>query len=327
MPLTLCCLVFAALSLPLPVIVSALEVPDSFTAWVDDLREEALAIGIRREIFDGIFADLKPVPQVLELDRNQPEFKETLEQYLQRRVTPARIKEGRRLLSRHRGLLDAIYRQYGVAPCFLVALWGIETNFGSITGDFPVIAALATLAHDGRRSAYFRPEVLAALRIVDGGLLEPTQMKGSWAGAMGELQFLPSVYRRYGVDFNSNGRIDVWKEPGDIFASGANYLRQSGWRSDEGWGMEVVLPAGFDKQRVGMSGEKNMQEWHVLGVRTATGGMLPAVNAEAAIVLPDGPEGRTFLVYHNYTVLLKWNRSHLFAVGVCLLADQLQGDR
>jgi membrane-bound lytic murein transglycosylase B len=296
---------------------------DEFSDWLKDFQQEVLVAGISRQTVDEALNGLSPIAKVVALDRNQPEFKLTLDTYLSRFVSAARIENGKQLLQDNRVLLEKIHHQYGVQPCFLVALWGIETNFGQITGDFPIIPALVTLVYDGRRRDFFKRECLAALRLVDDGVLQLTQMKGSWAGAMGELQFLPSVFARYAVDFNRNGRIDVWQERGDIFASGANYLRASGWRKDQAWGVEIALPSGINKELLGLSNPQEVKAWQDLGIRQLDGRPLPHVLAPAAIIQPDGAAGRSFLVFPNYQVLLIWNRSHYYAIGVGMLADSL----
>jgi len=301
--------------------------PEPFSMWLKDFHKEAIAAGISRQTVDEAFTGLTPIAKVIALDRNQPEFKLTLDAYLARVVSAARIKKGRQLLQDNLVLLEEIHRQYGVQPRFLVALWGIETNFGLTTGEFPIIPALVTLVYDGRRRDFFKRECLAALRLVDDGVLQPTQMKGSWAGAMGELQFLPSVFARYAVDYNGNGQIDVWRERGDIFASGANYLRGSGWQQDQGWGIEITLPPDIGREPLGQSQVKDIDTWQALGVRRLDGRSLPHILAPAAIIQPDGAAGRSFLVFPNYQVLLIWNRSHYYAIGVGMLADSFLVDK
>jgi membrane-bound lytic murein transglycosylase B len=299
------------------------ESPD-FSTWLKGLQQEAIAAGISRPTVAAALTDLKPIARVVALDRNQPEAKLTLAEYLSRVVPTARIEKGRRLLQDNRLLLEEIYRQYGVQPRFLVALWGIETDFGRTTGNFPVVGALATLAYDSRRSDFFRRECLAALRLVDNGVLRLSEMNGSWAGAMGAMQFLPSVFARYAVDYDGNGRIDVWQDLGDIFASAANYLRAAGWHGTHGWGYEIVLPSDFRLDPVEDSRMKTITAWQNLDVKRLDGQPLPEDWGPAAIIQPDGPAGRSFIVFDNYHVLLTWNRSDLYAIGVGLLADQLR---
>ncbi len=310
-----------------PANAGAAESSDGFSIWLKGFQQEALAAGISRKTVDEALFGLTPIAKVISLDRNQPEFKLTLDDYLDRVVSAARIEKGRKLLRENRVLLEEIHRQYGVQPRFLVALWGIETDFGRITGDFPVISALVTLVYDGRRRDFFKRECLAALRLADDGVLQLAQMKGSWAGAMGELQFLPSVFARYAVDYNGNGQIDVWQERGDIFASGANYLRASGWRQDQEWGVEIALPADMDQELLGLAKVKEINDWQDLGVRRLDGRPLPPAMAPAAIIQPDGTSGRSFLAFPNYQVLLIWNRSHYYAIGVGLLADSFPSTR
>src|SRR5262249_17693609 len=215
----------------------------SFATWLQDLRTEALTLGIRAKTLDAALTGLQPLPRVIELDRKQPEETLTYAQYLERNLPAARVQKGLRLLNEHRTLLQEIGSKYGVPPGVIVALWGMESDFGRRAGDFPVLAALATLAYDGRRSALFRRELLEALRIVDAGYVRPEAMTGSWAGAMGQNQFMPSSYLKYAVDYYGNGRPDIWTKLADVFASTANYLARSGWRERETWGHSVVLPA------------------------------------------------------------------------------------
>ena len=224
----------------------AAETRPPFAEWVAGFRADARAAGIRDSTLDRALAGVEPIPRVIELDRRQPEFTLSFREYMDRVVPPARVERGRQRLVEHRPLLDQISAKYGVQARFLVAFWGIETDFGRQTGGFPVIAALATLAYDGRRSAYFRKELIYALEIVDKGHVAPEKMIGSWAGAMGQTQFMPSSFRTFAVDHDGDGRIDLWNSRPDVFASAANYLKRSGWKGDETWGRPVKLPAGFD---------------------------------------------------------------------------------
>ena len=297
----------------------------SFTAWLQDLRAEAMTLGIRAQTLDRALTGLQPLPRVIELDRKQPEETLTYAQYLERMLPASRVQKGLRLLNEHRALLQEIGTKYGVPPGVIVALWGMETDFGRMAGHFPVIAALATLAYDGRRSALFRRELLDALRIVDAGYVRPEAMTGSWAGAMGQNQFMPSSYLQYAVDYNGDGRPDIWATLADVFASTANYLARSGWQERATWGHRVVLPAGFEAPSTNGQMSKPRTAWQVLGVRRADGGILPDGPELAWLVLPGGVTGPAFLVYQNYQVLLKWNRSAYFALTVGQFADQLAG--
>ena len=238
-------------------------------------------------------------------------------------ISDTRVRKGRENLKRYNRLLQTVAGRYGVQPRFLVALWGVETDFGRVTGSFPVIQALATLAYDPRRSNFFRKELLASLHILESGFLTLAELRGSWAGAFGGLQFLPSVFRRYAVDFNGDNRIDIFKDHGDLFASGANYLSRSGWRDDQTWGRQVRLPAGFGRDDIGLAVKKTIPQWQSLGVRRQNGMDLPGRNLTASIIIPDQGDQRAFMVYNNFEVLLKWNRSFYYATAVGLLSDRL----
>lgn len=296
---------------------------EDFAVWLQDMRAEALAAGISPALLDEAFADLQPHERVVELDRRQPEFTQRFEDYIAQRVTEARIAEGRRMLETYPTWLKRISERYGVQPRFLVALWGIESNYGRHTGNFSVIQSLATLAYEGRRGAYFRGELLEALRIVDAGHIPLARMKGSWAGAMGQAQFMPSTFRNYAVDGDGDGRIDIWSSVPDVLASAANYLSRLGWRDDQTWGRAVRLPKGFDESHAGLATSKPLSEWQRLGVRRLDGSALPRRDLSASLLLPEGTTGPAYLVYGNFRVLMTWNRSTAFAVTVGTLADRL----
>jgi len=296
-----------------------------FSEWLEGLRQEARAKGISEAILHEALDDLHPIPRVIELDRRQPEFTQSFWRYLDARVTEGRIERGRMLLELHAELLDSIEKQYGVQPRFLVAFWGLETNFGDYLGSFPVIGSLATLAHDPRRSDFFRSELLAALSILDDGHITAKEMFGSWAGAMGQPQFMPSTFVRFAVDADGDGRRDIWHSLPDVFASAANFLSESGWRGDKTWGREVKLPPGFNLELTGLEIEKTLAAWQVLGVKKVNGNDLPRVNIKASLILPAGHAGPAFLVYNNYRTTLQWNRSDLYAIAVGHLADRIAG--
>lgn len=296
---------------------------DDFEKWLGDLRYEALQDGVSATTIEQALTTITPNQLVLSLDRNQPEFKLTLKAYLDRVISPTRIRKGRAKLDEQSELLTEVARRYGVQPRFLIALWGIETDFGRVLGSLPVVESLVTLAYDPRRSAFFRSELLHALHLVDDGLATFTSLEGSWAGAFGGLQFLPSVYRRYAQDFNGNGKINIWQESGDLFATGANYLKRSGWHFDQTWGRQVLLPKGFDRALTGLGTQKKIAEWQMLGVRRDNGADLPTRDLNASIVVPDADDPRAFLVYDNFSVLLKWNRSLYYGVAAGLLSDDI----
>ena len=297
----------------------------AFDAWLDGIRRDAAAAGISQATIEVALTGLVPIERVLELDRRQPEFTRTFWSYLDRAVTRDRIARGRTLVAKHGELLRQIQRRYNVQPGYLVAFWGLESNFGKHTGGFSVIAALATLAYDARRGAFFRAQLLDALRILDQGHVSMAEMEGSWAGAMGQLQFIPSTFVNYAVDFDDDGRRNIWTDLPDVFASAANYLSSIGWRGDEKWGREVRLPADFDWELAGLKLRKSLGEWRRLGVRRADGSALPVADISGAIVAPGGHKGPAFLVYGNFDKILNWNRSLLYAIAVGHLADRIAG--
>ena len=296
--------------------------------WLENLRVEARAAGVSSATLAAALAEVKePLPRVIDLDRKQPEFTQSLAEYVAALVSEKRIANGRSMMSRYPTWLGRVERKYGVQRRFIVALWGIETNYGEHTGSFPVIQSLVTLAHDGRRSAYFRKELLDALHILDAGHIRLENMKGSWAGAMGQCQFMPSSFRHYAAEADGDGRIDIWNSVPDVLASAANYLKQVGWQDDQTWGRPVTLPAKFDFSLVGLKTKLPLSRWQSLGVRRSNGGALPRRDLNASLILPDGPGGQAYLVYDNFRVLLAWNRSNAFAVAVGTLADQLADQR
>jgi membrane-bound lytic murein transglycosylase B len=297
-----------------------------FEQWLGGLREEALSKGISATTFDRAFKGVAPIPRVIELDRKQPEFTLTLDQYLSSVVPLRRVIIGRHKLAENRKLLDKVAAKYGVQPRFIVAFWGIETDYGRLTGGYSVIAAIATLAYDGRRSDFFRSQLLDALQILEEGHVEPEEMIGSWAGAMGQAQFMPSTFRAYAVDFDGDGHINLWSSRADVFASAANYLSRVGWNSEQTWGREVKVPKGLDPSLFGLDLRKSLHEWNKLGVRRVNGKKLPKVEISASLIKPDEDSkgGRTYLVYDNYRAIMHWNRSHKFAVAVGTLADKIR---
>lgn len=318
---TLCLTLF--LLTPLS-ISGAAHAAQDWNAWLAGVKQEARQKGISDATINAAFAGAKPIPRVVELDRKQPEGRLTFAQYKQRVISDARIRKGRILLKEHSAELARASQKYGVPPQYIVALWGIETSYGENTGGFKVVPALATLAHDGRRAKFFRSELLNALRIIDEGHIRAVDMKGSWAGAMGQNQFMPSSFHAFAVDGNNDGRRNIWGSLPDVFASTANYLSKSGWKEDEKWGRAVKLPSGFSKSLTGTDTKKTLQQWQALGVRLPNGAALPnGGDIRASVVIPDGLNGPAFLAYNNYRVVLKWNRSTYFATSVGLLADAI----
>jgi membrane-bound lytic murein transglycosylase B len=310
------------LAIPLLWAAGATESPaKDFSHWIKELRADASSKGIRPATLDAALNGIKLIPRVVELDRRQPEFTLTFRQYMDRVVPRSRVEKGRRKLKENRALLEEIGGKYGIPPAIIVAFWGIETDFGRVTGGFSVIPALVTLAYDGRRSTYFRGELMNALRIIDGGHIGAKAMMGSWAGAMGQPQFMPSSFLGYAVDYDGDGRKDIWNNRADVFASAANYLARSGWKKDQTWGRPVRLPKGFDVTLAGLGSRKSLGDWQKLGVRRAEGSDLPARDLMASVVLTEGPGSPAYLVYGNFHTILKWNRSNFFAIAVGSLAD------
>lgn len=301
-------------------------IPDAppFKSWLYELKAEAQSRGVSVKTLNKALGSIQLIPRVLELDRHQPEFTLTFWSYMNKAVNDARINKGKELLLKHKDLFDKIYKKYGVPPRFLVAFWGLESNFGHYTGTFPVVGALVTLAHDRRRSVFFREQLLAVLILIDQGDIE-FGTKSSWAGAMGNHQFIPTTYRDFAIDSNGDGKRDLWNTLPDIFASAANYLKGAGWDNDRTWGREVNLPKKFSYELTGLKLKKNLAEWQKLGVRQVSGKNLPSVELEASIILPAGYRGPAFLVYENYRTIMVWNRSILYALAVGHLADRFKG--
>lgn len=306
-------------SAPPPAAPAAPQQP--FAQFLRGVRAEARAGGISDRTLNAAMNDLQPIPRVLELDRRQPEFVLTFAQYRERQVTAQRMARGRQLRQENAALLAAIERQHRVPGRLVVAIWGLETNFGGNMGGFNVVGALATLAWDGRRAAFFRRELLAALRILEAGHIQPAAMRGSWAGAMGHPQFMPSSFERFAVDQDGDGRRDIWTNRADALGSIANYLARNGWRDGETWGREVRLPPRFDTAGTGRDATRPLSAWARAGVRAADGSPLPASDLPAGILLPDGATGAAFAVYRNFGVIRRYNPSDFYALSVGLLSD------
>lgn len=311
-----------------------------FREWLRDLIGEARERGIDESIIEQVLVPVTPIDSVLSNDRNQAEFVESLSEYLERRVTDWRIETGRERIARHRELLRQVTSEYGVPGRFIVAIWGIETNYGNFTGGTDVVRALATLAYDPRRSDYFRRELFGALEILQQGHIEPADMQGSWAGAMGQSQFMPSSFLDHAVDFDEDGRRDIWGSHADVFASIANYLDNSGWRTGYTWGREVTLPDDYQERARQWRQEdfddscsalrehtiqRPLNEWQADGVRRADGSDLPDSEVPASIIQPDGEEGPAFAVYDNFRALLRYNCADNYALAVARLADSFIG--
>lgn len=295
-----------------------------FDVWVEELRLEAKQKGISDRILNEALADIKVNEKVVKLDKKQPYKTKTFADYKKSVLPKSRIKKAQKLAAKHADLLKEVSAKYGVQPRFIVALWGIESNFGGYMGNFSIIEALANLAFEGRRAAFFRKELLTALRILEDGHIKVKDMKGSWAGAMGQSQFMPSSFMAFAVDYDGDGKKDIWGNKADVFASIANYLSKSGWNDDLTWGRKVDVPGNFNKRLSKRKEEKLIAEWNSLGVRSADGSKLPSRNIKGYIALPGEKRENAYLVYDNYKVLLKWNRSLYFATVVGLLSDAIK---
>jgi membrane-bound lytic murein transglycosylase B len=306
-----------------------------FAQYAALLREEAQQRGYSKALIENVFSTLSFHPRAVVADKGQPEFVETLDTYLPKRVNQARIDMARKMYREHRAELAQVERKYGVPARFIVSLWGLESAFGRITGNFSVPSALATMAYEGRREAFFKSEFFLALDILAEGHIELAQMKGSWAGAMGHTQFMPSSFMKYAQDGDGDGHKDIWTNRSDAFASIANYLKTEGWQPGLTWGRRVQLPKNFDYSLVIPTGskdraqwlqwwqqsERSLAQWQQLGVRTVDGGALPKRAINAALVMPDNKGGRAYLAYQNYQTLMHWNRSYYFVSSVGYLAD------
>jgi membrane-bound lytic murein transglycosylase B len=296
--------------------------PVPFPDWLEALKAEAATLGLKPTTLQAL-DNLQLLTKVVELDRKQPEAKASLAYYLANRVTRARVIRGKELLAENRALLEKVAARYGVQPRFIVAFWGMESGYGRVTGGFSVIQSLATLAYDGRRAAYFRGELFKALKIIDSGAIPVGDMKGSWAGAMGQAQFMPSSYEKFAVSLDGQGPPDIWRDNGDVFASIANYLAENGWRKGQGWGREVAVPKGFDQKLASLEVVKSVDAWRALGVTNPDGSKLPRSSVNASIILPPRANDRAFLAYENFKAIRAYNPSHYYAIAIGQLADAI----
>ncbi len=297
---------------------------DDFSTWLLSLKSEAMESGLNGDVVNRALDGVQPIERVIELDRRQPEFSLTFSKYLSGAISDKRVAQGKELLIKHRELLSSVSQKFGVQPRFLIAFWGLETNFGQYFGAFPLVGALATLAHDKRRAKFFRAQLLAALQIMSEGDI-PVDVKSSWAGAMGNFQFIPTTYLDSAIDGDGDGRRDLWGSLDDAFSSAANYLSRSGWNPELTWGREVQLPNGFDFALAGLDTTKSLAEWQTLGVRRADGQNLPGVEVSGSIIVPSGHRGPAFMVYSNFNAIMTWNRSIFYAIAIGHLSDRIIG--
>lgn len=299
----------------------------SFADWQAGFRVQALKGGIRPDIFDRAFMGVTPDMSVVKADRSQPEFTRPVWEYLDGAISAARVRKGQALLNQYANVLQSIEQRYGVDRNALVAVWGMESNFGQFQGSQSVIRSLATLAYEGRRRSFAQDQLLAALQILQQGDVLPEQMIGSWGGAMGQTQFIPTTYNTHAVDFDGDGRRDIWSSAPDALASTAHYLQSSGWQTGQPWGYEVKLASGFDYALADASTRKSLAEWQQLGLTLPNGSPLPATAAQqqAALLLPAGYKGPAFLVMDNFRAILRYNNSSSYALAIGLLSARFQG--
>ena len=291
----------------------------SWNSFVQGVRVEALSQGIRPEVFDEAFKNIhQPNSSILHFDHTQPEFRLTFLKYRNTRADHYRIVMGRREMKKYQPVLDQVGRQFGVSPCFIVSLWGLETSYGHYMGTFPVIQSLSTLAYDSSRAPFFRKQLLIALHILNGGHVKLADFKGEWAGASGMPQFMPSSWKRYAVDFNGDGRKDIWTTHSDAFASIANYLKQNGWQTGQPWAIKVSIPSNFPRYLMTRQVTKTVAEWKRMGVQLSRQ-VDPSL--QASIIEPDG--GPVFMIFNNFNVIMKWNHSIYYVGTVGWMAEQI----
>lgn len=313
----------------------------AFQAWLDEFRNEAIAKGIKTSTLDQVLPTIQPVKRVIRRDRNQPEVKQTYHSYLKARVSQWRRDKGSKMMTDHAAVLQSAGERFGVQPRFIAAIWGVETNYGTVPLKYSVFDAVATLAYDKRRAARFRGELFAAIEILDKGYASFDLMKGSWAGAMGQPQFMPESYLKFAVDHNGDGMRDIWQTPDDVFASIANYLKTYGWRDDLTWGRKVKLPEGDEqslqasqsdglaparwcKAYKSMGAWRDLQQWQSLGIRRHDGTDLPARSLPAALIVADEGDGEGYLVYSNFCSIMRYNPSFKYALSVGILSDVIK---
>ncbi|MGL4318085.1 MAG: lytic murein transglycosylase [Pseudomonas sp.] len=295
----------------------------SFSDWRANFRRKAMRAGIQAEVFDNAFAGIGPDQAVVDADRSQPEFTRPVWEYLEGAISPVRVRKGQALLTEHADTLSAIEQRYGVDRQVLVAIWGMESSFGQFMGDKSVIGSLATLAYEGRRPQFAEEQLLAALQILQTGDTTPAGLRGSWAGAMGQTQFIPTTYLTHAVDFDGDGRRDIWRSSADALASAAHYLQASGWQKGQAWGMQVALPSGFDYALADSEVRKTYAEWSRFGVKGTPTGV--AADDSGYLLLPAGHRGPAFLVFGNFRATLKYNNSSSYALAVGLLSQRFDG--
>ena len=297
----------------------------TFEAFLDQVRKTATEQGVSKSTIDKAFFELTPRPSAIASDKAQAEFNQNFWHYVNKRVSKVRLNNGKDTLKKNASLLSKTSEKYGVPAYVIIAFLGLESNYGNYMGSESLIRSLATLAYDKRRSKFFTRELIAVLKLMDKKTI-PFDATGSWAGAMGAVQFMPTNVIAYGVDANNDGKVDLWNEKADIYASAANFLNKLGWKNGEKWGREALIPKNFDYQLTGLNNEKTVNEWAALGVRRGNNSNLPKSNFKASLIVPMGHRGPAFLVYRNFDAIMGWNRSILYALSVAYLSDRLNGN-
>jgi membrane-bound lytic murein transglycosylase B len=297
----------------------------SFEEFLDQVRKTATEQGVSKSTIDKAFFELTPRPSAIASDKAQAEFNQNFWHYVNKRVSKVRLNNGKDTLKKNALLLTKTSEKYGVPAYVIVAFLGLESNYGNYMGSESLIRSLATLAYDKRRSKFFTRELIAVLKLMDKKTI-PFDATGSWAGAMGAVQFMPTNVIAYGIDANNDGKVDLWNEKADIYASAANFLNKLGWKKGEKWGREALIPKNFDYQLTGLNNEKTVNEWAALGVRRGNNSNLPKSNFKASLIVPMGHRGPAFLVYRNFDAIMGWNRSILYALSVAYLSDRLNGN-
>jgi len=297
----------------------------SFEEFLDQVRKTATEQGVSKSTIDKAFFELTPRPSAIASDKAQAEFNQNFWYYVNKRVSKVRLNNGKDTLKKNASLLSKTSEKYGVPAYVIIAFLGLESNYGNYMGNESLIRSLATLAYDKRRSKFFTRELIAVLKLMDKKTI-PFDATGSWAGAMGAVQFMPTNVIAYGVDANNDGKVDLWNEKADIYASAANFLNKLGWKKGEKWGREALIPKNFNYQLTGLNNEKTVNEWAALGVRRGNNSNLPKSNFKASLIVPMGHKGPAFLVYRNFDAIMGWNRSILYALSVAYLSDRLNGN-
>ncbi|MCF6254397.1 MAG: lytic murein transglycosylase [Thiomicrorhabdus sp.] len=298
----------------------------AFQQWLGDFKQQARQEGISEETLNQALKDIRPSPKVLESDRKQPEFTRTFYQYFNSAVSKNRVVVGQQQYKKHQALLNEVSQKYGIPSHIIVSFWGMETNYGRFTGNLPIIQSLVTLAYDPRRTTFFSKQLIAALKIIDEGHVPLSQMKGSWAGAMGHVQFMPTNYRQYAVDGDGDGKINLWDSLPDAFHSAGNFLQHLGWNPEQTWGEEISLPKHFNYALADNKTKRTLSEWQALGVIQVNGQPLDIKeNKTAKLLLPSDYRGPAFLVYDNFQVIKRWNNSNNYALAVGHLSNRILG--